>query len=323
MTISIIRNSRIILIAVCFVFQLSLCFAAGNLTIGASPQAVRKIVFDTHDNLWFGSFGLGLWKCENDKPVKVTAEGPEGIFPMINNMLLKDRVLWLATAGKGVQGFDTESGTLLPIGQANGHLKLHGLYQLSDGTLIAGSVGSGTSFLKDSDWLPISSDQPLHISWVNDFIEWNGSLWLGTSTGLYAQSFPLNNWKPSASGVNRPVNCLATRGDFLFIGTTRGFRRMNKDGEVFSESDVEGTIHALINFKDSLFAFGENGTWKISEAGTVRLPDFPDTVKCAAVNLKNSLYFGTTDGKIYKSDDGLNIQPVVEFTGTGFEELNK
>jgi len=315
-------NWRLIITTVIFACQFSFCLAAARLTVGAAPQTIRKIVFDAQDNLWFGSFGFGLWKYNNGRPASFTAQTGESIFPMINNMLIEGDNLWLATAGKGVQCISIKNGKLLNINQADGHMKLHGLYRLSDGTLLAGSVGSGTSFLKDDTWLPIESDQPVHLSWVNDFIEWNGQLWLATSTGLYAQTLPLNKWKPAAKGINRPANCFLATEKNLFIGTTRGLHRMTRDGQITSERNINGTIHALVSVKNCVYAFGENGAWKICDAEITELPDFPDNVKCAAVNSKNCLFFATTDGRIFKSDDGITMESVLEFAGTGFEESN-
>lgn len=299
------------------------CEAGLNITLGATPQTIRKIVFDDSNNLWFGTFAMGLWNNKSGKPARFEAEGSEKIFPMINNMLLNGQSLWLATAGEGIQCLNTQTGRLEKFTQAQGYLKLHGLFLQNNGNLIAGSVGSGTCFLRNQTWAPIKTEQPVHISWVNDFAEWNNKLWLGTSTGLYATDQSIENWKPAIVSINRPVNCLLSTEDFIYAGTTRGLYRIEKNGECNLESGISGLIHALANFRDSIFAFGENGAWRISNNSVTFLSNFPETIKCVAIDAKNCLFLGTTDGKIFKSENGTDITPVIYFTGNGFEETGR
>ncbi len=310
----------------CCITHLTHSAAAGQKTVSlkACPKIIRSMALDSRQRLWIGTFGKGLWVKEGEEIRQFHDEKLQLPFPMINNLLVKDNLLYIATAGGGIHCLNTDEDKFLNLNQHHNYKQLHGLIAASSGQMMAGSVGNGLCVLKTGDWQPIAERQPTSISWINTMAEWNNHIWLGTSTGLYRFKYPEKKFKPEFAGLNRGINhLLEFKGD-LYAGTTsRGVFICKPGKPPYQLSNIHGNVHFLIEFSDNLYSIGEENIYKITPNGAQKLAIEFDGAKCAAIDHEKNLLVGTLDGKIYKSTNGKTFSTYMQLTENGFEELTK
>ncbi len=307
-----------LLLIVTISIAFSICASAASLP--ARAATVRSIVLDGNGRMWVATFGNGLWLVDNSGPRQFFAAESGQPFPMINNLLISGKRLFIATAGGGCVVLNTDTLRFEPIIQTAGFEKLHALTQTSSGTIYIGSVGSGTATLLSDAWKPMIDKESSQLAWVNSIAEWQGSLWLGTATGLYVNTSD-QKWKPVGTELRRAVNCLLVQDNVLYAGTTdRGVYAI-KDGDY--PSQVEGTlwpINFLTTFSGQIIAGGNLGLWSIKNAQAEEITSDITDPKCAFASGKKNLLLGTMDGKIYTSEDGRTFRLTMSFTENGLEE---
>lgn len=296
--------------------------AESSIALKAAPATIRGLAIDRNGRLWIGTFGEGLWCKDGDAIVNIYDQNAQQPFPMINNLFIDGKSLWIATAGGGCVCLNTDDKSFARIKQDSNFLKLHALARTASGTMLIGSVGSGTAILKDSCWQPVQPDQPINLAWVNSIVEWNNKIWLGTATGLYVNDSDLSKWKPQFASLSRGVNHLLVHDNRLFIATTsHGVHCMNageSPGQIYG---TFGAVYSLVSFDNSVFAMGDDSFWRITGTAATEIPVPFSNAKCAVVDTKKTLLIGTMDGRIYRSKNGTDYQSAIEFKGNGFEEL--
>lgn len=297
---------------------------ASSVKIAADSATIRSMVFDQHGRLWIGTFGFGLWFKDGGAITKFYDQASQQPFPMINNLMIDQNNLWIATAGGGCMALDTDNLRFSETGQHPGFMKLHALTRTSTGKILIGSVGSGSAFLLDNKWKPFYENQPISLAWVNSIIEWNNRLWLGTATGLYSTELDIAKWKPQAAGLNRGINNLLVHENKLYIGTnSSGVYVLRPDEEPVKIAGTFGAVHYLVVHRDELYAMGDATLWKIVQNAAESINAPFENAKCAVVDSKKNLFIGTMDGKIYRSENGTDYKLIIKYNGTAFEELAK
>ncbi len=212
-------GGRMLKVSSVMIFTLLCLYNTGvsEVRFANHDTTIRSIVFDQRDRMWVASFGRGLWLIDGSRITRFHDEKAQQPYPMINNLLVADNHLWVATAGGGCVRINTDSDQIEHVEQCDGFSKLHALVRTSSGTMLIGSVGSGSAFLSDNRWIPVSSSQPDNLAWVNAIVEWQNRLWLGTSTGLYSTGLDISDWRPQYGQLNRGVNHLTRDNDRLLI----------------------------------------------------------------------------------------------------------
>lgn len=324
---SIIFRRGLILCVVFFIILAAAC-AANSLRICATGFAVRDMVEDEAGNLWIATFGNGLWRKNADKIEIFSTPAANDPFPMISNLLLEKNRLWIATTGGGCVCLNLQSKELEPIKQAPGFEKLHGLIKTSHGAMLIGSVGSGTAILrhfnKKPAWEAISPRNLQHLSWVNDFYEWQQQLWLATNIGLYSTAAAEvdRSWSPRSAGLGEGANCLKAYDGLLYIGTTtRGVFAMKPGKQPYPLRNTYGEIYFITRFAGKLLAGGQYGLWELDEKAGREIARFPDiAAKSHLVTNNNTLLIGTMDGRIIKTEDLNEFTLLLNLQQHGAEE---
>ncbi|MFZ5953002.1 MAG: two-component regulator propeller domain-containing protein [Candidatus Rifleibacteriota bacterium] len=271
---------------------------------------IRDMVEDDHGSVWIGTFGMGLWQYREGQLKKYEVSQGEKPYPMISNLMLIGKSLFIATAGGGCVRLNLEKNVLEPIRQLTGFDRLHALFAADDGKIYIGSVGSGTAVLNSatSAWEPLSERTLQHLSWVNDINQWNSNICLATSCGLYFNPIESKKWQPVSAGLGEGANFLfPAKEDRLYIGTTsRGVFVMKPQKQPAPVRNTYGEIYFLTRFRQKLIAGGQFGLWELDEEkGSAReISNFPDmAAKSFLVTKKNILLIGTMDGRIIYTDD--------------------
>ena len=284
-------------------------------------STIRSIAFDQRGRIWVASFGRGLWLISETDITRFYDEKAQQPYPMINNLLFDGDYLWVATAGGGCIRINSEFDRIEPVEQHKGFEKLHAIARTASGTIIIGSVGSGSAYLKDNKWVPVKDSQPVNLAWVNALVDWQNRLWLGTSTGLYATGSDISEWQPQYEQLNRGVNHLAKDNDRLLIATTRNGLYEKKPGkEPTKVAAIDGMIHFILATDRQTLVIGNKAIWRITDGKISHLENPVANAKCAAVDSKNRFFIGTTDGKIYVADNETDFLLKYFFSDNGLEE---
>jgi len=295
--------------------------AAAETKFANQDATVRSIAFDQRGRIWVASFGRGLWVIDEEKITRFYDDTLQQPYPMINNLLFDGNSLWVATAGGGCIRINTNTDQIVHIEQHEGFSKLHALTRTASGSILIGSVGSGSAYLKGNRWTPVSPTQPVNLAWVNSIIEWQNQLWLGTSTGLYSTGLEISEWRPQYGQLNRGVNHLAIDKDRLLIATTRhGLYELKPGREPTRIPAIDGMIHFILPTGQQTLIIGDKSIWQITDDRIQRSDISIANAKCAAADGKNRCFIGTTDGKIYVSDNGTNFSLKYFFSDNGLEE---
>ncbi|RCK80957.1 MAG: hypothetical protein OZSIB_2334 [Candidatus Ozemobacter sibiricus] len=262
------------------------------------------MVVDASGRLWIGSFGAGVWVCENGRAVPLLDAHGEHPSRRISRLLLDGHRLWVATAGEGLLCYDTAARRWLPVDPDPGPKMraLHGLARTADGRLLLGSVGSGAAELRDGVWHHLGRDQGLGDDWVNDIAPTTTGAWFATSRGVWhvaavapSASFGfLSSAHASAPRVPPPptadawlypggsccgpdawdnpeVNVLLPLASFTFLGTMAdGAFRHDPDGETRKLAGTRGSIQALCLWRNALWIAGSQGLWQVGDPAAPR-----------------------------------------------------
>ena len=315
----------VLLVFMCTTFATT--SSSKTLQINFQKTTIRDMVCDKNNNLWIGTFGIGLWKVSGNVITNVYDEKSQQPYSMINKLDLVDNHLWISTAGNGCSALniDTEKFDIVP--KVNGFDRLHAFLVTSNKKTIIGSVGSGSAILEKNCWKAINDDPPMSRKWVNCFSEWQGKLWIGTSIDLFSLDLDKIKikWRPKHQSIHNGVNCLTSAGDKIYIGTTR-------DGIYFIDSNLKkhnvpntyGSIYKILLWKNSYWAIGEAGLWSFSNNKSSLVSQYKfSTPKSVMVDSSGNLIIGTINGKIILTENGKDFSPIFEFDHNKLERIKK
>ncbi len=311
--------------------QISAPVIGKALNLPAGHLTIRSMVSDSDNNLWIGTFGAGLWLHKNGELQKFSDKQTGQPFPMISNLKIYNKKLWIATAGGGRVCLKLPEKKIIPIKQHEDFLKLHGLFMTSNHELLIGSVGSGSAFLDKTAtppaWLPVKNRFYTHLSWVNCIDEWQNKIWLGTHTGLYHTDNKklVHNWEPKSAGLYEGVNFIFPTPGLLYIATTSSGVYVMKPGKQPGPvRDTYGAIHFITRFNDRLIAGGEYGLWELKQGKGFKLEGYKQgCAKSSLITQKNTqklLLIGTLNGKIISTDNLTDYDLLLDLREYGSEE---
>lgn len=180
---------------------------------GGPPSSDISAIAADGPRLWVGSFDQGLATYEPDHGWRRIAT--PGLDARINALVVEPRAagahVWIATA-EGITVLDQAGAIVTRLGKNDGlpSRSVLSLARLADGRIVAGT-SMGAAFVDGGAvhrvGPRIPGDQGLGNVWA--IAETSGTLWLGTTTGLYRG--PAVGWT-TKDGADDPVALLAQPG---------------------------------------------------------------------------------------------------------------
>ncbi len=159
-----------------------------RLYIDNSKKRIRTecIEYDKTKNIfWLGSIkGLFSFQRETNRYTEYPSEKTD---LKINDILLKDNTLWIATNGNGLLRLKDGEIERFKITKNHSHDFVYQLISIGNDIWVNAGIHLIRIFKKDNIWVtqdyPLAHDQILGN--INEIIEYNNEILLGTSNGLY------------------------------------------------------------------------------------------------------------------------------------------
>jgi len=196
-------------------------------------STVSWIHEDQEQNIWFGTYGSGVFRYDGTSIIRLTAD--HGLTSNYVKTITEDKAgnLWIATYGGGISCYRGKSLINFTKQMGLAHNMVWGMAEDSRGLLWFGTSG-GLSFYNGERFTNITTRQGLAGNYVNTIIEdHTGNLWFGTSGGVsqFDGSSITNLTTQNGLLSNTVYAIVEDHTGNLWFGTSRGLSRFN--GESF------------------------------------------------------------------------------------------
>ncbi|HET6898892.1 MAG TPA: two-component regulator propeller domain-containing protein, partial [Vicinamibacteria bacterium] len=203
---------------------------------GLPSESGGPIHVDLEGRTWFAPMSGGLFWLRNGQVGPVTADGLGS--DVVYSLAGSKGGLWIGRKGGGLTRLQFEGTSI----RAHTYRKAAGLiddtiysvHENRDGTVWAGTLGSGVSRLRDGRFMTFDTESGLvsgSVFSIEDTAD--GTTWFATPNGLAALEGG-GTWRYFTSRDGLPsdeVNCLLEdSGGILWIGTGEGLARRGPDG---------------------------------------------------------------------------------------------
>jgi ligand-binding sensor domain-containing protein/serine phosphatase RsbU (regulator of sigma subunit) len=278
------------------------------------------------DEIWLATDKNGIIRLKGNVVAGILSK--ENGLPsnqVMNIMLDKGGITWLATFGQGTVMFDNEK--FIRYGAAEGIKGSQVLSILFDtGNSFYTATEEGFAcFEKDGIKIrrtrSFSTVNGLNEVGANSVTKFENRIWIGTNNGINVfdgknlLNFPRNIQLP-----NLKISSLhADRKDNLWIGTSGGFSRYSK-GNLYSMTQDEGLIHNEIQ---TIFEDSKGTVWMGTIGGLVRINDTVSittfdsaegltflSINTLAEDPAGNIWIGTFGGGIFKFDKNKDTIPI-------------
>jgi len=162
-----------------------------NNPFSLSKGTVQSMVQDENGDIWIGlnDGGLDRWNCETKTLVHYREGDGKGLpYNAVTTLLITSEGKLLAGTLKGLASYDREKDRFIPYPMKPEHV--YALFEDSRKNLWVGTYDNGlflfNSSGKEIQHFKSNLEKPGTISsnLITSFIEYNGSLWIGTNEGL-------------------------------------------------------------------------------------------------------------------------------------------
>ncbi len=300
-----------------------------DLVTMLNGKSIRDFCVDSKNNLWICSYRIyGV--------IKVNSKGKYKFYNKSGALLTSNAVNCIIELKDGSMAIGTESGisilkdeqVTVSYGRFSGmeNADIISLYQAEDGTLYAGSNGSGLYTIDmESNLKKISMSEGLNSNVVSSIVGGSNGIWIGTDNGLYYQEGVIRQIS-AVDPSNSVANLILDQAGDLWIFGSRGIQKYY-EGDLLSSADPKCEIYTK---NDGLISdITDNSTNYISEDGVVYVccdtgfsmldqnqvftNEVPPKVRIASVTIDDKEYaFSDLDGKMTVPGDTNRI--VIKFS---------
>lgn len=232
-------------------------------------ETVKPLVFYLKNKgIYFQRKDQGVFKIANNEIETVSVQEAVQNTPLVGIYELQNRLVFIRDDGR----FLTEgpNGTLVPwraveVGDIEG-LSLYSSLQLTDGSLILGSISDGIYHISEQGELirKINQQQGLNNNTIlNIYQDRDANLWLAHDNGLSVLNLtsPFNEFNDTAGKIGVVYTSAQHKGR-LYLGTNQGlFVQQGDDSEFELIEGTEGQVWSLQVIDDTLFCGHNNGTY--------------------------------------------------------------
>lgn len=244
-----------------------------------SDVTIPKI-FKVNNAIYFQQLGLGVFKIENGNSILIN-----------NEFVLKDSIVVnIIDSDNGLLVFTEDNGIYkLSNNEINkwtlentlevDNLNIYTVLQLSDNTIVLGTISNGIIFLNPEGSLKqaINHNSGLSNNTVLSLFEDSfNNLWVGLDNGIncinLSSKYKIYTDNIGAIGT---VYASLSHKNHLYLGTNQGlfFKERHKDGDFSLINGTKGQVWTLKNINGELFCGHNYGTFIIDNGKVISLID--------------------------------------------------
>lgn len=314
----------ILILPTLFLWRSGSVFAAEPLKIGIRlpgiTSAIRTMQIDSKNRLWIGTWNSGLWTVASNVPhrMQTISDAHPGI--KVSKIISDNDIMWVATAGSGVIGYDIKSERLVELDPPPDHTMnyLHAILKPQPEMLFLGSVGSGAALLENGKW-NYWCNPGLMSQWINDAVFYDGGILFAGDLGL---SY-IKNGQPSQPfklSQELNLNTLHISNGKIYMGScSDGVYAIDLPaGNPVKVRGLEGSIQAFADWKNHTWVCGDKGLGKICSDNPREIINCDISI-AGQVSFKSLCVFedkmlaGTIEGQIFETADSINFRLFGEF----------
>ncbi|MDB5147119.1 MAG: hypothetical protein JWQ57_1139, partial [Mucilaginibacter sp.] len=191
-----------------------------NSSNGLTDNSIPDIYFDADKNLWLGSLGNGLYRCEGDRyTVFDRTQGiPESKIVMSVTEDWNKNVL-MGIDGAGLLRYDGKKASEVPVPAGSPYLKgVQCLYTDKNGTVWIGTGGTGLWQYDKNGFRQVKNSSGFAYNFIT--ADDSGTIWLATSMGCF---YYQNGEMKQLEGIpSYSASMLGLGRDSVLIGTQNG-----------------------------------------------------------------------------------------------------
>ena len=250
-------------------------FATYTVADGLPPESSGPLYVDSANQTWVGPAGGGLYRIANNSVVAI--DGKEFGRDVIYSISGYGDDLWvgrrdgglthLVSRGSG-QGAVAVKTYTRSTGLAQNSVSA--VFKSRDGSIWAGTLSGGISWLKDGRFVTLTSADGLGSNTISSIEEGSdGAMWFATSDGL--SKYFQGNWKTYTIRDGLPSGEITTilrdASGVLWIGTSDGLAYVSSD----SIHSVADTIPALSEAILGIADDGRGCLWVTTSSHVMRV----------------------------------------------------
>ncbi|MEO3408076.1 two-component regulator propeller domain-containing protein [Mucilaginibacter sp. CAU 1740] len=276
-----------------------------NSANGLTDNSIADIFLDADENLWLGSLGNGLYRCEGDRyTVFDRSQGiPESKIVMSLATDWNNNVL-MGIDGGGILRYDGKKLSSIPVpAGTDAYLKgVQSLYTDKSGTVWIGTGQTGLWQYNKSGFKQVKDSWNYSYNFITGGDD--GTVWLATSSGCF---YYQNGQLKQLEGIPSYSASMVTMGrDSVFIGTQGGVMlAVNKRiiGSFKLKSFPATSVYSMIIYDGMLLVGTDDSglyTWDM-ETGATHTYTVKDGLKAnsiysLAADERGRLWMGTGRG---------------------------
>lgn len=248
---------------------------------------VTDLLVDSADNVYYATYGDGIRFFNGSEWQTLYLENDQLASNFVEDIAQdQDGNLWIGTDG-GAHRLDAsqadEPWELFKAGEGGPPATwFQGIFLDPRGGLWFAHDSQRASFYDGNGWQPYASDQGINGSVNAIAASGSGTVWFGTSEGLYIKENGSTRSLTDADGLpSKIVRSLLLDGDTLWVGTTEGLARLvNENLEVVLGPEAPGlpdnNIGVIVKHPDGSLLLGTSeglARYDGSQATTILEPE--------------------------------------------------
>ncbi|MDV7186056.1 triple tyrosine motif-containing protein [Lutibacter sp. TH_r2] len=257
----------------------------------------RAFIFNIGNYIYFQKSDQGLFKIENGKSVLISNQNVVKTQELVGGFLVDKTPLFLTDKGE----FYFLKGNKFSRWNISSDLilkskKIYSSAQLSDGSLILGTISNGVYHISaEGDFIrSINKENGLLNNTVLIVFEDNDkNIWLGLDNGISVinlNSTFISIYNDTKGDIGSVYTSIIFKEN-LYVGTNQGlfYKSINSNGELKLVNGTKGQVWSLSKIDETLFCGHNGGTFVIENNKATKVSDFSGTWGIKKIASQNNL----------------------------------
>lgn len=231
---------------------------------GLSPQTITKIIVDKEENIWIGSFNVGLFKITETDTINYSKANLLPSNEVYTFIVDENGFPWVSLYQKGIYKYDGSKFQSISKRYKLKEKFVLSMAQDQNGTVYLGNKTEGLTIVSENGVFQFKTEDGLLSNAIQSVLVENETIWLGTDQGLNKlvldenlKLIKVESYNEKSGLLNSEIqqNALLLTNSYIWIGSSSGLSRLKKTSE--NRSRVKPILEV-----QSIKLFFEDVDWK-------------------------------------------------------------